>query len=160
MRESRPGKLKLRSPFGYPCLDAWAHPWPCDCAWEAFSPNLSACVLALAAALPPPQEFAFVPLMASSVSVVSLTFAWKLPHPGAWGKRVSPLPIAWRPWPVPEQWDGVWPRGLLDRSGDSEVSQLQSPLGWSEMGQTDGPPPSFPPSLRLENAPPLRRSLG
>lgn len=52
--------------------------------------------------LPPPQEFAFVPLMASSVPVVSLTFAWTLPHPGAWGKRAGPLLIALGLWPVPE----------------------------------------------------------
>lgn len=60
--------------------------------------KVSVCVPALTAAPPPPpQEFAFVPLMASSVPVVSLTFAWRLPHPGAWGERARPLLIALAP---------------------------------------------------------------
>lgn len=53
---------------------------------------------AMVAPPPPLREFAFfafVPSMASSLSVVSLTFAWKLPHPGAWGEMVSPFPIFW-----------------------------------------------------------------
>ena len=42
---------------------------------------------------PPPRKFAFVPPMASSLPMVSLTFAWKLPHPGPGGRGSAPSPL-------------------------------------------------------------------
>ena len=72
---------------------------------------------------------------------------------GAWGKRVSPLPTAWGPWSIPEWWDMV-AQGSC--TGCGLWRSLSCSLLWAAVrrGRTDWPPPSFPPFLRLENAPP------
>lgn len=93
------------------------------------------------------QEFTFVSLMAGPLPVVSLTFAWKLPHPGAWGKRASPLPFA----PGLSLIGGMgWPRGLLGQpgvrwgvrwGGTDWPLLLPYPCGWKM-------PPPLVPGLR------------
>lgn len=104
-------------------------------------------------------EFAFVPSMASSLPVVSLTFAWRLPHPvGPGGRRSAPSPLLGGPglslscgiW-----WPGSSALGWGPWRSPS-CSLLWATIRW---GGTDWPPPSFPPFLRLENAP-LPLSLG
>lgn len=104
-------------------------------------------------------EFAFVPSMASSLPVVSLTFAWRLPHPvGPGGRGLAPSPLL--EGPGLSLSGGIWwPRGPA-RAGDSGGlrAAVSSGLKYDGVGQT-GPLPPSPHSCGWK-MPPLPLSLG
>ena len=72
---------------------------------------------------------------------------------GAWGKKVSPLPTAWGPWPILELWDMV-ARGFCTGLGTLQVSELQSPPGHNTMGWDRLAPSLLPPIPAVGKCPP------